>query len=307
MDFSAALPTFVVTLREGFEAALVVGIVMACLKKAGQTELYRWVYLGIFGGIIASVAVGFLLTGVISGVDAVGGLYAPVIKELLEGVFGLVAIAMLSWMLLWMTKQAKSLKGEVEGAIGSVLDNDNAGKAVFVLIFIAVVREGFETVLFILAKFQQDWTLPAIGAAAGLILASVMGISLFSLGVKINIRLFFQVMGIFLLLIVGGLVLGALKHFVSALVILNQLTLSQLCLFNSGSCILGSQIWDGSNLLPDKQFPGIVLKALFGYRQTLFLGQIVAYLAFLIAIGSAYFKSLGIYFLANNNQAKINH
>ena len=61
MDFTAALPTFIVTLREGFEAALVVGIVMACLKKAEQTQLYRWVYLGILGGIIASVALGFLL------------------------------------------------------------------------------------------------------------------------------------------------------------------------------------------------------------------------------------------------------
>ncbi len=307
MDFSATLPTFVVTLREGFEAALVVGIVMACLKKAKQTELYRWVYLGIFGGIIASVAVGFLLTGVISGVDAVGGIYAPVIKELLEGIFGLVAIAMLSWMLLWMTKQAKSLKGEVEGAITSALDNDNAGKAVFVLIFIAVVREGFETVLFILAKFQQDWTLPAIGAVAGLILASVMGVALFSLGVRINIRLFFQVMGIFLLLIVGGLVMGALKHFDAALVMLNQLTLNQLCLFNNGSCILGSQVWDGSNLLPDKQFPGIVLKALFGYRQTLYLGQIIAYFSFLIAIGTAYFQSLGIKLSINNKQSTINN
>ena len=59
---------------------------------------------------------------------------------------------MLSWMLLWMTKQAKFLKGEVEGAISSALDGDGAGKAVFLLIFIAVVREGFETVLFILAK-----------------------------------------------------------------------------------------------------------------------------------------------------------
>ena len=66
---------------------------------------------------------------------------------------------MLSWMLLWMTKQAKSLKGEVEGAISTALSNDGARKAVFILIFIAVVREGFETVLFILAKFQQDWTL----------------------------------------------------------------------------------------------------------------------------------------------------
>ncbi|MGL4882697.1 MAG: FTR1 family iron permease [Waterburya sp.] len=292
MDLTTALPTFIVTLREGFEAALVVGIVMACLKKAEQTQLYRWVYLGIAGGIIASIAVGFLLAGAIAGVENSGGIYAPVVKQLLQGIFGLVAIAMLSWMLLWMTKQAKSLKGEVEGAISSALDNDNAGKAVFVLIFIAVVREGFETVLFILAKFQQDWTLPALGAIAGLTLAAIMGVALFSLGVRINIRLFFQVMGIFLLLIVGGLVMGALQHFDTALALLSQVSSNDWCISDSGACILGNQIWDGSGILPDKKFPGIVLKALFGYRQTLYLGQIIAYLAFLGIIGTAYFQSL---------------
>ena len=307
MDFSAALPTFVVTLREGFEAALVVGIVMACLKKAEQTELYRWVYLGILGGIVASIAVGFLLAGIVSGIDAIGGVYKLVLKQLLEGVFGLVAIAMLSWMLLWMTRQAKSLKGEVEGAINAALDNRNAGKAVFILIFIAVVREGFETVLFILAKFQQDWSLPAIGAVTGLIIATFMGIALFSLGIRINIRLFFQVMGIFLLLIIGGLVMGALKHFDSALVLLNQLTLQQLCLFNGASCILGNQIWDGSSLLPDQQFPGVVLKALFGYRETLYLGQILAYSSFLAVIGTAYFQSLGIKLYPHHKQPTINN
>lgn len=296
MDFTAALPTFVVTLREGFEAALVVGIVMACLKKAEQTSLYRWVYLGIVGGIIASVAVGFLLAGVLTGVEAVGGMYASVIKQLLEGIFGLVAIAMLTWMLLWMTQQAKSLKGEVEGAVNTALNNRNAGKAVFILILIAVLREGLETVLFVLAKFQQDWTLPAIGAIAGLILASLMGVALFALGARINIRLFFQLMGIFLLLIVGGLVMGALKHFDTALVLLNQLTITQICWFNHDSCILGGQVWDGSKVLPDRQFPGIVLKALFGYRETLYFGQVIAYVAFLIAIGTAYFQSLGISF-----------
>ena len=302
MDFTAALPTFIVTLREGFEAALVVGIVMACLKKAEQTQLYRWVYLGILGGIIASVAVGFLLNGVVSGVETAGGVYAPVVKQFLEGIFGLVAIAMLSWMLLWMTKQAKSLKGEVEGAISSALNDENAGKAVFVLIFIAVVREGFETVLFILAKFQQDWTLPAVGAVAGLTLAAIMGVALFSLGVRINIRLFFQVMGIFLLLIVGGLVMGALKHFDAALGLMSQLTSNNWC-WSSDSCILGTQIWDGSNILPDKQFPGIVLKALFGYRQTLYLGQIIAYVSFLIAVGTAYFQSLGLKLSVNKQRS----
>jgi len=293
MDFTAALPTFFVTLREGFEAALVVGIVMACLKKAEQTQLYRWVYLGIFGGIIASVAVGFLLTEVVSGVETAGGIYGPVVKETLEGIFGVVAISMLSWMLLWMTRQARSIKGEVEGAINNALNNDRAGKAVFILIFIAVVREGFETVLFIVAKFQQDWSLPALGTIAGLTLAVIMGIALFSLGAKINIRLFFQVMGIFLLLIVGGLVMGALKHFDASLTLLSQVSASSYCLSNS-SCILGTQVWDGSSLLPDKQFPGIVLKALFGYRQTLYLGQAIAYISFLAVIGTAYFQSLDI-------------
>jgi len=293
MDFTAALPTFFVTLREGFEAALVVGIVMACLKKAGQTQLYRWVYLGIAAGILASVAVGFLLSGVVAGVETAGGIYAPVVKQLLEGIFGVVAIAMLSWMLVWMTKQAKSLKGEIEGSITSALGNENSGKAVFLLIFIAVVREGFETVLFILAKFQQDWGLAALGAIAGLSLAAMMGIALFSLGARINIRLFFQVMGIFLLLIVGGLVMGALKHFDAALGLMSQLSISNFC-FAGDSCILGDRIWNGSSLLPDKEFPGILLKALFGYRQTLYLGQVVAYFSFLFAVGIAYFQSLGI-------------
>jgi high-affinity iron transporter len=294
MNFTAALPTFIVTLREGFEATLVVGIVMACLKKAGQTQLYAWVYFGILAGIIASIALGFFLGGVISGVETVGGIYAPVVKQLLAGIFGLVAIAMLSWMLLWMSKQAKSLKGEVEGAIASALSNESSGKAIFLLIFVAVTREGFETVLFILAKFQQNWTLPAFGAVFGLVLAAVLGIALFSLGVKINIRLFFQVMGIFLLLIVGGLVMGALQHFDTALELISQLSLHNWCLGLNNSCILGTQVWDGSNLLPDHKFPGILLKALFGYRQTLYLGQIIAYISFLLVVGIAYFRSLGV-------------
>ena len=144
-----------------------------------------------------------------------------------------------------------------------------------------------------MAKFQQDWSLPAIGAVAGLCLAAIMGVALFSLGIRINIRLFFQVMGIFLLLIVGGLVIGALKHFDAALALMSQLSLTNFCLGNE-SCILGTQVWNGANILPDREFPGIIFKALFGYRQTLYLGQIIAYFSFIAVIGIAYFQSLGL-------------
>ncbi|MDJ0681602.1 MAG: FTR1 family protein [Xenococcaceae cyanobacterium MO_167.B52] len=292
MDLTAAFPTFIITLREGFEAALVVGIVMACLQKAQQTQLYRWVYLGIFAGILASISVGVLLAHTVTGIENAGGIYTNVLKQILAGSFGIVAIAMLSWMLVWMSLQAKSLKGEVESAISDALNQDNAGKGIFLLIFIAVLREGFETVLFILAKFPQQLLLPTIGAVVGLIVAATMGYLLFALGIKINISLFFKAMGIFLLLIVDGLVLSALYHLDQGISLFAELSHNNWCNINTESCFLGGQVWDGSRLLPDRQFPGIILKALFGYRQTLYIGQVIAYFSFLIIVGTLYFQSL---------------
>lgn len=295
MDFSAALPTFVVTLREGFEASLVVGIVLACLKKVGQTQLNRWVYQGIGGGIVASILVGLLLGGILQGVNTYQSPYNPIIKECLATLFGIIAVAMLSWMLIWMTQQGKQLKGEVEQGIEAALSDENqAGKSIFLLVFVAVLREGFETVLFIVAKFENSWKIPGIGATLGLTTAAILGFLLFKLGIKINIRLFFKVMGIFLLLVVGGLVLGVLKHLNLVVMYLAQLepNFSQWCWVPGDSCILGPLVWDGSNILPDKTFPGIILKSLFGYRQTLYLGQILVYLLFLLIVGTFYFKSL---------------
>lgn len=294
MNITDALPTFIVTLREGFEAALVVGIVLACLRKAQQTQLNRWVYLGISGGLVASIMVGWLLWDVLQGVESSQSFYAPVIKQVLEGIFGLVAIAMLTWMLIWMSQQAKHLKAEVEDTITNVLAiNNQAGKGIFLLVFIAVLREGFETVLFIVAKFQQEIISPTIGAIAGLTLAALLGFILFFWGVKLNLSLFFKIMGIFLLLIVGGLVISTLKHFDSAVTILGNLNPNYFnwCIFKNDSCLLGMQIWDGSSILPDQKFPGILLKTLFGYKEQIYLIQAIAYTLFLTIIGNIYLTS----------------
>ena len=281
MDLTAAFPSFIVTLREGFEAALVVGIVMAALAKAQQTKLYVWVYGGIVVGIVGSLLVGVLLATMVSHLTSTDSIYAPLLKQLLATGFGLIAIAMLSWMLLWMNAQAKSLKGEIESSITTALAGTGAGKAVFFLVAIAVLREGFETVLFILAKFQQAWKLPTVGAFAGLTLAVVMGWLLFAVGVKLDLRLFFQVMTTLLLLIVGGLVLSCLFHLDRSVFLWSELSGHNWCLGAAGSCLLGQQVWDGSQILSDRAFPGILLKALFGYRQTLYLAQVLAYGGFL--------------------------
>ena len=295
IDLTPALPTFVITLREGVEAALVVGIVLAYLAKAGQTRLNAWVYGGIGAGLLASVAVGFVFIMGLSAAGSANQAYAPVLKPLLEGVFSVVAIAMLSWMLIWMTQQSRLLKKQIEGTVSSALTDSTAGWGIFWLIFFAVLREGFETVLFIAAKFQQG-AMPIAGAIAGIIVAVGIGVLLFQFGVKINLRLFFQAMGIFLLFIVAGLVLSALAHIDTASMQWAEIQPSASLCFNSsanqGSCILGPLLWDTSGWLSERQFPGILLHTLFGYEEQIYLVQAIAYGLFLTTVGGIYLQSI---------------
>lgn len=293
MDFSTVLPTFVITLREGVEAALVVGIVLACLKKARQTRMNRWVYLGVSAGIGVSALIGLFFGWIVQHLGAA----SPIAEPLLEGIFSLLAIALLSWMLIWMTQQARSMKAQVEGSVTRAIQQGTAW-GVFSLIFFAVLREGFETVVFILAKFEQG-LLPALGALAGLAAAGGIGVLLFKWGVRLNLRRFFQVMGVLLLLVVAGLVITALGHFdtvIATLASQNRASES-LCFYYEHftkvhACILGPEVWNLSRVLPDDRFPGIVLSALFGYTQRLYQVQAIAYLLFLITIGGLYFQSL---------------
>jgi high-affinity iron transporter len=299
MDFTTALPTFVITLREGVEAALVVGIVLALLKKAKQSRLNPWVYAGVGVGIVVSALIGVLFSLVIKFLGEINPQYTSVVEPILEGTFGLLAIAMLSWMLIWMTKQARLMKAQVEGAVTDALNqNSNAGWGVFILILVAVVREGFETVLFVAANFQQG-LLPSLGALGGLAAAASIGVLLFKWGVKINIRQFFQVMGVLLVLIVAGLVVTALNNFDEAVanLALSSRASESMCFYYERftkvhSCILGPLVWNTDKILPDEKFPGIIFKSLFGYRDHLYVVQAVGYLALLMGVGGLYFRSL---------------
>ncbi|MDX2256675.1 MAG: FTR1 family protein [Pseudanabaenaceae cyanobacterium bins.39] len=298
MDFSAALPIFAITLREGVEAALVVGIVLAYLQKVDRQILNMWVFSGIGFGVIASCLIGLLLNWLFAQISDTDPLQAAFYGQLWQGILGLVAITMLSWMLVWMTENAKALKGEIEGQMGkAIADPQKAGWAVFTLILIAVLREGFEVVIFISAKLQAGFV-PIAGAIAGLVSAVGIGIALFQFGIRINLKVFFQAMGIFLLLIVAGLVISAIGHLDKAVAAYAHLADISLCfpsdsaLTGTSSCLLGGIVWNIHEILPDNQFPGILLKAMFGFRDRLFLGQAIAYFTFLILAGWLYFRSL---------------
>ncbi|HIK44969.1 MAG TPA: FTR1 family protein [Leptolyngbyaceae cyanobacterium M65_K2018_010] len=305
MEFTAALPTFVITLREGVEAALVVGIVLACLTKAKRQSLHGWVYLGVIAGLVGSVLIGLTLGSGLQQLQQVVPQLQTIVKPLLNALFGAIAIVMLSWMLLWMTRQARSLKGEIEGTVQSALQSEDqtAGWSLFSLVGIAVLREGFETVLFVFSNGAASGATVA-GAIAGLLAAALIGLALFRWGVRINLKQFFQVMGVLLLLIVGGLVISVLKNLDTALAALGPLEGpgANLC-WAQQSCLLGPLVWDASGVLPDRQFPGILLKTLLGYRDHLYLVQLLAYLGFLATVGGSYFRSLNPTLPANRKSA----
>ena len=305
MDFSLAVPTFVITLREGVEAALVVGIVLACLSKANRTELNKWVYGGVAAGIAGSVLIGLFLSTLLSRVQYAAPTVQAVVKPFLGVTFGSVAVVMLSWMLIWMTQQARSLKSSVEGSLQDALDDaEGSSVSIFSLVCIAVLREGFETVLFLFSNLQQSVE-GVLGAIAGLFGAFAIGVALFKFGVKINLKLFFQTMGIFLLLIVAGLVVSVFKNLDAAFAAVSTLNQPNIDLcISQQSCILGPLLWDASAVLPDKKFPGILLKTLLGYRDHLYLLQAIVYISFIIGVGGRYFRSLSA--ASASNAQKIN-
>ncbi len=298
MDFSLTLPTFAITLREGVEAALVIGIVLAYLKRAKRSHLNRWVFAGIGAGLVISAIVGIMFNWFMQSVSASNPELSPIFEPLLEGVFSMAAIAMLTWMLIWMTKQSRAIKGEVESSLSNVLGKGKkAGLGIFGLVLFAILREGFEVVLFISSKFQEGF-MPALGAVSGIAAATAIAIALFKFGIQINIRAFFKIMGFMLLAIVSGLVVSALARFDTALQILalSDRKSESICFYyehfaREHSCVLGNMVWNGSKILPAEKFPGVLLSSLFGYTDKLYLVQAIAYVLFFAIVGTIYYRS----------------
>jgi high-affinity iron transporter len=269
MDWSFALPVMFITLREGVEAALVVGIVAAYLVRAQQTGLMKWVWIGVLGGLLLSGFLGWMAETLLGGFR--GSLYL-----ITEASFALLAVAMLSWMLLWMTQRSRFLKKEIQEAVQlSIEDPKKAGLGIATLVGVAVLREGIEVVLFLGAQLQSGAWPPLMGAIVGLLLASAIGYALFGLGARIDLRTFFAALGSLLLLIVAGLLSTALGLLSSAF-----------------EWNLGPVLWDLSGVLPEGQFPGVMFNALFGYTDQPRLLQFLVWLGYLLSVGTLYLRTI---------------
>lgn len=198
------LATFVIGLREGIEASLIIGIIAAFLAQRGRTDTLRLVWAGVSVGIAicAGVAIGLQ---VLATDLPEGG------QEVLETLVGAVAVAMVTYMVAWMRRHARAMRRELESAASAALVEGTAW-ALVAMAFFAVLREGFETSVFLLAAFQASSSelSAAIGAAAGILVAVALGWAIFRGGMRINMGRFFRVTGLVLVLVAAGLVASAI-------------------------------------------------------------------------------------------------
>jgi high-affinity iron transporter len=198
------LPTFVIGLREGLEAALIVGIVAAFLRQRGRRDALRWVWAGVGAAVLLCVAAG-------TGLTLLSENLPQRQQEGLETVIGAFAVAMITYMAFWMRRHSRGMKGELERAADTALAGGSAW-ALVAMAFLAVLREGLETAVFLLAALNeaQNRLLATSGALLGILLAVALGWAIYRGGVRINLSRFFRVTGVVLVLVAAGLVLTAL-------------------------------------------------------------------------------------------------
>jgi high-affinity iron transporter len=260
--------SFLIALREGFEAALIVAIVLAFVKRQAP-EHTRTVWLGTGAAVVLAVIVGLILHVTIDGLegDARARTFA---------VICLAAAALLTWMIFWMRKHSRALKGELEGRAGSALDA-GSGFALAMVAFTAVAREGLETALFLISTTSDaEGGQVVIGTLLGLAIATVLGVGVYHGSRRIDMRRFFQVTGLLIILFAAGL-------------------LSRFVLFLQGTGDIGS--WNdavynltGQRWLTQSTQPGRFLAGIFGWDPRPSIEQVIAYLGFLIPVSIAYFR-----------------
>ena len=198
------LPTFVIGLREGVEAALIVSIIATFLRQEGRKDALRWVWVGVIAAAAICLAIGVLL-------QIVDEELPQKEQEGLETVVGAIAVGIVTWMVIWMRRNAAGLGAELRASTATAL-REGSVKALIGMAFFAVFREGLETAVFLLAVFQNTDNpgTAGTGAILGLLAAIVIGFALYRGGIKLNLTRFFRFTGVVLALVAAGLVASTL-------------------------------------------------------------------------------------------------
>jgi high-affinity iron transporter len=264
---------YLIGLREGLEAALVVGILVAYLVRTGNKDRLPAIWTGVGVAVGLSLGVGALLTFTSNSLTFQA-------QEVFGGVMSLIAVVFVTWMVFWMRRAARSIKGELEGRLSNALRL--GGRALVVTAFIAVAREGLETAVFLWSAVQAaaqadgSTSAPLAGAALGLVTAVVVGYLLYKRAVRLNLSRFFTVTGAGLVLVAAGVLAYGFHDLLEAG-------------WLSGE-FFTRQAFDVSATIPPSSWYGTLLKGIVNFRPDPTVFEVGVYLAYLVPTLYLFFR-----------------
>ncbi|MHB1414778.1 MAG: iron uptake transporter permease EfeU [Chloroflexota bacterium] len=252
--------SFVITLREGLEASLIVAIVLAYLGRTGGQSYFRAVWAGVAIAVLLSLGAGAAIFFTVGSLEGRA-------EQLFEGSAMLLAAGVLTYMVVWMRGQSRNIGESLRRKVALAV-HSRSGIAVFSLALVAVVREGIETALFLFAATRTASAGEAFaGGVAGLVVAVGLGFLLYAGSHRLNMRAFFNISGILLVFIAAGMLAYGIHELEEAAVL----------------PIVVEHVWDINWLLNENEGLGSFVKALFGYNGNPSLTEVVAYISYLAA------------------------
>jgi high-affinity iron transporter len=249
-------------LREGFEAALVVSILIAFLVKTEKRESLKWVWVGVAAAVLLSVTIGAVLTYSTSSMTFET-------QELVGGSLSILAVALVTGMIFWMRRTARTIASDLRGRLSSAVALGPL--AVMVVAFLSVGREGLETAVFFYAAVQTaggGTAQPLIGFVVGILVAVVLGYLLYRGAVRLNLTRFFKITGILLVIVAAGVLAYGLHDLQEAQFLPGLRTLA----------------FDLSGPIPEESWYGTLLKGIFNYSQQTTVLQAIAWVSYVAVV-----------------------
>ena len=259
------LSSFIIALREGLEAALIVGILIAYLVKSDKSELRRHIWIGVVGALALSLGLGAVLTFTSAELSDAG-------EELFAGITSILAVGLVTWMVFWMKRTAHNLRSHLAGKMDKAF---TAGPiALAGAAFFAVLREGLETSLFVYSNFKTvaNPVNSAIGLVAGFSVAIALGYLIYKSSIHLDLSKFFTYTGIALIIVAAGVLSYGIHEF-------------QELGFLPGADAFA---WDVTGLIAKESLLGGVLSGTVGFDTTTSWLQLGIYSAYLLAVLKAF-------------------